>query len=138
MAPLHPWEWPGKPWNGIHIDYARPFQGNFSGYCGQSLKMTRSSCYAFSFLSNQTLDNICSFGLIVSDNGTSFTSQEFQIFLKQNEIQHMLEHQHIIHRPMVLLNGTNVQTVKEGLKKITSGSMESRVARLLSCYRVAP
>ena len=27
MAPLHPWEWPGKPWSRIHIDYAGPFQG---------------------------------------------------------------------------------------------------------------
>ena len=27
VAPLHPWEWPGKPWSRIHIDYAGPFQG---------------------------------------------------------------------------------------------------------------
>ena len=24
-APLHPWEWPEKPWTCIHIDYAGPF-----------------------------------------------------------------------------------------------------------------
>ena len=25
--PLHPWEWPHKPWLRIHADYAGPFQG---------------------------------------------------------------------------------------------------------------
>ena len=24
--PLHPWEWLGKPWSQIHVDYAGPFQ----------------------------------------------------------------------------------------------------------------
>jgi len=26
-APLHPWEWPSRPWSRIHIDHAGPFQG---------------------------------------------------------------------------------------------------------------
>ena len=26
-APLHPWIWPTKPWQCIHIDFAGPFQG---------------------------------------------------------------------------------------------------------------
>ena len=26
-APLHPWEWPERPWARLHIDYASPFQG---------------------------------------------------------------------------------------------------------------
>ncbi|XP_033114862.1 uncharacterized protein K02A2.6-like [Anneissia japonica] len=26
-ASLHSWEWPGKPWYRIHIDYAGPFEG---------------------------------------------------------------------------------------------------------------
>ena len=24
-APIHPWEWPTKPWQRLHIDYAGPF-----------------------------------------------------------------------------------------------------------------
>ena len=24
-APLHPWTWPSKPWQCIHIDFAGPF-----------------------------------------------------------------------------------------------------------------
>ena len=26
-APLHPWEWPSRPWERLHIDYAGPFLG---------------------------------------------------------------------------------------------------------------
>ena len=27
LAPLHPWEWPNRPWSRVHIDHAGPFQG---------------------------------------------------------------------------------------------------------------
>ena len=26
-APLHPWEWPNRPWSQLHLDYAGPFMG---------------------------------------------------------------------------------------------------------------
>ena len=26
-VPLHPWEWPSKPWSRLHIDHAGPFLG---------------------------------------------------------------------------------------------------------------
>ena len=25
VAPLHPWVWPGSPWEQIHVDFAEPF-----------------------------------------------------------------------------------------------------------------
>ncbi len=27
QAPLHPWEWPGSPWERLHVDYTGPFLG---------------------------------------------------------------------------------------------------------------
>ena len=27
LAPLHPWEWPERPWTRLHLDYAGPFLG---------------------------------------------------------------------------------------------------------------
>ena len=27
VAPLHPWVWPSKPWQRVHIDFAGPFLG---------------------------------------------------------------------------------------------------------------
>ena len=26
-APMHPWEWPSRPWGRIHVDYTGPIQG---------------------------------------------------------------------------------------------------------------
>ena len=27
VAPLHPWEWPARPWSRLHLDFAGPFWG---------------------------------------------------------------------------------------------------------------
>ena len=27
VAPLHPWEWPLKPWSRLHLDYTGPMEG---------------------------------------------------------------------------------------------------------------
>ena len=27
-SPLHPWVWPDKPWQRVHLDFAGPFQGS--------------------------------------------------------------------------------------------------------------
>ena len=27
VAPLHPWEWPGRPWTRVHVEHAGPFLG---------------------------------------------------------------------------------------------------------------
>ncbi|CAC5416660.1 Uncharacterized protein K02A2.6 [Mytilus coruscus] len=32
-APMHPWEWPSKPWSRIHIDYAGPLYGKMFLVC---------------------------------------------------------------------------------------------------------
>lgn len=72
---------------------------------------------------------------IVSDNGTCFISQEFQTFVKQNSIQHIRKSTY--HPSSNGLAKRYVQTVK-GLKKMIAGTIESRVARFLSRYRVTP
>ena len=90
VMPLHPWEWPGKPWSRIHLDYV----------------------------------------------GTYFSSQGFQTFVKQDRIQHVRTAAY--HPSSNDLAERYVQIAKDGLKKITLGSVESRLARLLSHYRVTP
>ena len=27
VAPMHPWEWPGRPWARVHVDHGGPFLG---------------------------------------------------------------------------------------------------------------
>ena len=74
--------------------------------------------------------------MIVSDNGTCSSSHKFQTFVKQNGIQHVRTAAY--HPSSNGIAERYVQIVKDGLKKMISGSMESRLARLLSCYRVTP
>ena len=71
--------------------------------------------------------------MIVSNNGTCFSCQDFQTFVKQNGIQHVRTTAY--HPSSIGLAEHYVQFVKDGLKK---GSVESRLARLLSRYRVTP
>ena len=83
-APLHPWEWPGQPWHRIHIDYAGPFEGKFilvivdahSKYIDAHVMSTSTSSATITRL----MQTFATHGLprvMVSDNGTSFTSAEF-------------------------------------------------------------
>jgi len=43
VAPLHPWLWPPKPWQRLHVDFAGPFRGRIflnvvDAHCQRLLK----------------------------------------------------------------------------------------------------
>ena len=40
-APLHPWIWPNRPWQRVHVDFAGPFKGSVFVTGGFSFKMAR-------------------------------------------------------------------------------------------------
>ncbi|XP_046406272.1 uncharacterized protein K02A2.6-like [Ischnura elegans] len=94
-APLKCWERPDKPWVRLHIDLAGPFMSKvFLVVVDSSTKWPE----VFQ-LSNSSSEEILGhlralfaiFGLpeeIVSDNGTPFTSWEFQNFCSMNGIRH--------------------------------------------------
>ena len=74
--------------------------------------------------------------LVVSDNGQCFVSEEFKSFLSSNGIKQLTS---APYRPSS--NGLAeraVQIVKRGLKKNTSGSLSSRLAKTLLSYRTTP
>ena len=95
-SPLSVWDFPSKPWQRLHIDYAGPFFGSmwlvwidaFSKYGG--VERVKS---ATGFSTVQKLNEVFSFfgnpEQIVSDNGTLFTSQELGEFCKVNGIPHI-------------------------------------------------
>ena len=74
--------------------------------------------------------------MIVSDNGTAFTSNEFQEFTTKNGIRHTKTTPY--HPASNGLAERGVQTFKEGLKKMTEGSVETKLARFLFQYRLTP
>ena len=95
-APLHPWEWPGLPWSRIHVDYAGPYKGEmFLVVIDAYSKWLEVHCMR-STTSSATIGKLreifATHGLpatLVSDNGSNFTSSEFQEFMKRNGIKHI-------------------------------------------------
>jgi hypothetical protein len=139
---LHPWEWPGKPWFRIHVDFAGPFEGkmilvitdSYSKYIDAHIMASASSAGTIQKL-RQTF---ATHGLpvqLVSDNGTCFTSAEFGDFCKQNGIKHTCTAPY--HPSSNGLAERAVQTLKNGLRK-SVGDLEDRLCRFLLHYRATP
>ena len=74
--------------------------------------------------------------MIFSDNGTSFTSEEFQTFCRKNGNLHSTSAPY--HPATNGLVERAVQVVKNGLRKVTQGDIHIRLARILFVYRCTP
>ncbi len=74
--------------------------------------------------------------MLVSDNRTCFTSAEFETFMKQNGIDHVKSAP--FHPSSNGLAERAVQTFKEGMKKIKSDTLQTRLSRFLFSYRITP
>ena len=74
--------------------------------------------------------------VLVTDNGSVFTSAEFADFAKQNGIRHVFSAPY--HPASNGLAERAVQTFKEGMRKSRPGSLETRLARFLFKYRITP
>lgn len=142
-APLHPWDWPDKPWSRIHVDYAGPFMEKMFFVLidahskwmdvypvNSATSATTIECLRTSF-SNHGLPE-----LLVSDNGTCFTSTEFKDFLSKNGIRHVTSAPY--HAASNGLAERAVQTFKRMMKKCPEGTLTAKVARVLFSYRVTP
>ena len=74
--------------------------------------------------------------ILVTDNGTNFTSTEFKEFLKSNGIGHVRTAPY--HPASNGMAERAVRSFKMAMKKLTTGSLETRVARFLFTYRITP
>ena len=70
----------------------------------------------------------------MTDNGTGFTSEQFKFFLKDNSIKHITSAPY--HPASNGLAERAVQIIKKGLKKVITGSMNTRLAQVLFHYCV--
>ena len=141
-APLHPWEWPSKPWSRIHVDFCGPFMGRtifvivdaHSKWLEAAIVSSQSTAQAIRVLRHV----FSTHGLpeaLVSDNGSAFTSSDFQTFVKRNGSRHIRSAPY--HPATNGLAERAVQTIKSALKKNT-GDLETGLSRFLFQYRLTP
>ena len=142
-APLHPWEWTKRPRVRVHADYAGPFLGHMflvlidSHSKWMEVHMTNFSTTAVTIAKMRS--SFATLGLpeqYVTNNGPSFTCEEFAEFLRMNGIKHITTAPY--HLGSNGLAERAVQTLKRGLKMISEGSWEHRLARFFLTYRATP
>ena len=142
-APLQPWTWPTSPWSRLHIDLTGPVAGKMflvvidahSKWIEVSPMVTATSLTTI----QQLRQMFARFGLpdiIVSDNGPQFASSVFAEFCRSNGIRHTLVAPY--HPASNGLAERAVRTIKQGLRKMTEGSLSDRIARFLFQYRNTP
>ena len=141
-APLHPWAWPTRPWQRVHIDFAGPFMGSMFFLLVDSHSKWPE---IYQMSTTQTIDVLrhifASYGLpeqIVSDNGSQFTSGEFAEFVRRNGIKHI--HTALYHPSSNGAVERLVQSFKQSLKASSKEgkSVECQLSNFLLAYRVTP
>ena len=142
-APLHPWRWPSQPWTRIHIDYMGPFMGKTFFILIDAHSKWIDAVPTNSLSASAAIEHLrtvfSQFGIpeiVVSDNAACFTGEEFQAFVTSNGIKHITSAPH--HPSSNGLAERAVQIVKNGLKKLTDGTINSRLAKILFAYRITP
>ncbi|PIK48903.1 hypothetical protein BSL78_14238 [Apostichopus japonicus] len=95
-APLHSWPQPNRPWSRIHIDFAGPFMGHMllvivDAYSKWIEVHVLNNSTTKSTIQNlrKTFSQLGVPEMIVSDNGSCFTSSEFKTFCEMNGIRHV-------------------------------------------------
>ena len=74
--------------------------------------------------------------MIVTDNGSSFTSNEFRDFAQKNGIKHVTSAPY--HPSSNGQAKRAVQTVKQGLKRTPGKTVQERLSKFLFKYRLTP
>ena len=130
LAPLHPWVWPGRPWQRGHVDFAGPINGKMFILLVDAHSKWPEVFEMSNTTSQKTIEILRqAYKLpehIVSDNGPQFISREFAEFMAKNGIKHI--------RSAPYHPATNgqverfVQTFKRAMKtSITKGTLNQRL-----------
>uniref|UniRef100_A0A0A9X8H3 RNA-directed DNA polymerase n=2 Tax=Lygus hesperus TaxID=30085 RepID=A0A0A9X8H3_LYGHE len=90
---LIPWEWPEKPWSRLHIDYLGPVHNHYILVVVDSHSKWIEAFTTKNMTAVGTIrllrESFARFGIpevIVADNFSAFTSDEFQDFLRKNGV----------------------------------------------------
>ena len=140
----HPWEWPSAPWERIHIDFAGPFMGRMFFIAVDAHSKWPEVHVMNTITSSKTIGVLREIfsrtGIvkqIISDNGRTFTSEEFQTFCRNNGIIHKTSAPW--HPATQGLVERFVQTFKLAMKSASTdgGSLHQKIGSFLLQYRNA-
>ena len=132
------------PWVRLYIDHARPFMGKiflvvvdaYSKWLEVEMFPSTSSQHTLTKLRSMFATHGL-LQLIVSDNGTAFTSSEFQNFLKRNGIRHVRSAPY--HPASNRLAKWYIHTFKTSLKKSGGDDLQQQqLSQFLLQYRTTP
>ena len=143
VAPLHPWQWPSEPWSRIHLDFAGPFMGHMFLVIVDVHSKWLDAHIMSSITSAKTIEVLRSVfathGIprtIVTDNGSSFTSEEFRSFVTKNGIRHITSAPY--HPSSNGQAERAVQTLKQGIRRTPGDMVQEKLSRFLFDYRITP
>lgn len=132
VAPTHSWGVPKQPWNRLHLDFAGPFMGSMFLVLVDAFSKWLDVIAMNAITSSVTIEKLqgifATHGLpqiIVTDNGRSFVSEEFQSFCHANGIRHITSAPY--HPATNGLAERAVQSFKQGLKRLEGGSLKSKL-----------
>ncbi|GFW91561.1 uncharacterized protein K02A2.6 [Trichonephila clavipes] len=142
---VHYWEYPSMPWERIHVDFAGPiFEHTFFLIVDAHSKWLE--VYPMKVTTTKKTieclrDSFARFGLprvLVSDNGSQFTSYEFQRFMHKNGVRHKTS---APFKPSS--NGQAeryVATLKQSLRAMHKyeGTIQQKLSTFLMQHRKAP
>ena len=143
-APIHPWEWPTRPWERIHIDFAGPFLNSMFLVAVDAHSKWPEVVQMRETTAERTIEVLRGIfsrtgvpSVLVSDNGPQFTSIEFARFTKGNGIKHVTSAPY--HPSSNGLAERFVQSFKSAMKasKKDEGSVQTKLSNFLLAYRNA-
>ena len=95
-APLHPWIWPTRPWQRVHLDFTGPFQGSMFLVAIDAHSKWPEVYAMSSTTAERTIEVLrylfAAYGIpekIVTNNGPQFVAQEFATFMKGNGVKYI-------------------------------------------------
>ena len=142
---IHPWIFPARPWSRIHVDFARPIGGctylvvvdAYSKY-PEVVKMTSTTSSATITALRDIFSRHGLPEILVSDNGSQFSSTEFEQFCANNGIMHRTS---APYKPSTNGQAERVlQILKSAIKQAqaTQTDVSAVIAKYLLVYRNTP
>lgn len=142
-APVHHWEFPNAPWERVHMDHAGPVNGRMFLIVVDSYSKwieVEPVSSTSSTVTKEVLRKLfATHGLpkvLVSDNAPGFSSEDLLEFTKKNGIRHVFSAPY--HPASNGQAERAVRTVKESLKCMSDGDIETKLRRLLFKNHITP